>query len=114
MRSVELKGRQYLRARKKVTGDEAIMSSEVKKWIYNIQTSITAEDFKTGVEKFQVIKDLIVNKKMQNYFYYPIRSWTLENFLEHINKFYWEDSIIISRIAKKEVKKALRILKSPT
>lgn len=31
MRSVELKGRQYLRARKEVTGDEAIMSSEVKK-----------------------------------------------------------------------------------
>ena len=113
MRSVELKGRQYLRAWNELIGDNSIMSTEVKKWIYNIQNSISAEEFKTRVEKFSVIKDLILKKKMQNYFYYPIWNRTLENFLEHINKFYWEDSVIISRIAKKdEIKKALRVLET--
>lgn len=112
MRSVELKGKQYLWAWNELIGDNAIMSSEVKKWIYNIQNSISAEDFKARVEKFATIKDLIVRKNKQKYFYYPIWEWTLENFLEHINKFYWEDSLIISRIANKENKnQALSILK---
>ena len=115
MRSAELKGKQYIRAWNELTWDSSIMSSEVKKGIYNIQNSITAEDFKLRAEKFTTIRDLIVRKKMQNYFYYPIWNWTLENFLEHINKFYWDDSIIISRIAKKEeVQKALRVLSTPS
>lgn len=112
MRSVELKGKQYLWAWNKLIGDNAIMSSEVKKWIYNIQNSISAEDFKARVEKFATIKDLIVKKNKQKYFYYPIWEWTLENFLEHINKFYWDDSLIISRIADKNQRnQALSILK---
>lgn len=112
MRSVELKGKQYLWAWNELVGDNAIMSSEVKKGIYNIQNSISAEDFKARVEKFATIKDLIVRKNKQKYFYYPIWEWTLDKFLEHINKFYWEDSLIISRIANKENKnQALSILK---
>ena len=112
MRSVELKGKQYLWAWNELIGDNAIMSSEVKKGIYNIQNSISAEDFKARVEKFATIKDLIVRKNKQKYFYYPIWEWTLDKFLEHINKFYWEDSLIISRIANKENKnQALSILK---
>lgn len=112
MRSVELKGKQYLWAWNELIGDNAIMSSEVKKWIYNIQNSISAEDFKARVEKFATIKDLIVRKNKQKYFYYPIWEWTLENFLEHINKFYWDDSLIISRIADKNQRnQALSILK---
>ena len=51
---------------------------------------------------------------MEKYFYYQIWNWTLEKFLEHINKFYWDDTLIISRLAKKEeVSKALRILETP-
>lgn len=112
MRSVEFKGKQYLWAWNELIGDNAIMSSEVKKWIYNIQNSISAEDFKARVEKFATIKDLIVKKNKQKYFYYPIWEWTLENFLEHINKFYWDDSLIISRIADKNQRnQALSILK---
>lgn len=112
MRSVELKGKQYLWAWNELIGDNAIMSSEVKKWIYNIQNSISAEDFKARVEKFATIKDLIVKKNKQKYFYYPIWEWTLENFLQNINKFYWEDSVIISRIADKNQRnQALSILK---
>lgn len=115
MRSVELKGKQYLWAWNELTWDSSVMSSDVKKWIYNIQTSITADDFKARVEKFAVIKDLIVRKNMQNYFYYRIWDWTLEDFLGNINKFYWEDSLIISRLAKKEeIKKALRVLEVQT
>ena len=115
MRSVELKGKQYLWAWNELTWDSSVMSSDVKKWIYNIQNSITADDFKARVEKFAVIKDLIVRKSMQNYFYYRIWDWTLEDFLGNINKFYWEDSLIVSRLAKKEeVKKALRVLEVQT
>lgn len=115
MRSVELKGKQYLWAWNELTWDSSVMSSDVKKWIYNIQNSITADDFKARVEKFAVIKDLIVRKSMQNYFYYRIWDWTLEDFLGNINKFYWEDSLIVSRLAKKEeVKKALRALEVQT
>ena len=87
MRSVELKGKQYL-------------------WAWN-----ELKDFKARVEKFATIKDLIVRKNKQKYFYYPIWEWTLENFLQNINKFYWEDSLIISRIANKENRnQALSIL----
>lgn len=112
MRSVELKGRQYIRAWNEITGDNAIMSSEVKKWIYNIQNSISVDEFKARVEKFAVIRDLIVNRRKEKCFYFQIWNWTLENFLENINKFYGKDSLIISRIANKtELNQALSILK---
>lgn len=115
MRSVELKGRQYIRAWNEITGDNAIMSSEVKKWIYNIQNSISVDEFKARVEKFAVIRDLIVNRKKEKCFYFQIWNWTLENFLENINKFYGKDSLIISRIANKtELNQALSILKVQT
>jgi len=115
MRSVELKGRQYIRAWNEITGDNAIMSSEVKKWIYNIQNSISVDEFKARVEKFAVIRDLIVNRRKEKCFYFQIWNWTLENFLENINKFYGKDSLIISRIANKtELNQALSILKVQT
>lgn len=115
MRSVELKWRQYIRAWNEITGDNAIMSSEVKKWIYNIQNSISVDEFKARVEKFAVIRDLIVNRKKEKCFYFQIWNWTLENFLENINKFYGKDSLIISRIANKtELNQALSILKVQT
>jgi hypothetical protein len=112
---VELKGRQYIRAWNEITGDNAIMSSEVKKWIYNIQNSISVDEFKARVEKFAVIRDLIVNRRKEKCFYFQIWNWTLENFLENINKFYGKDSLIISRIANKtELNQALSILKVQT
>ena len=76
-----------------------------------IQNSLTLDQFKSNVERFTAIKSLILKKQIQNYFYYPIWSRTLENFLTHINKFFWDDAIIITRLAKKEsLKKALRVL----
>ena len=113
MRSVEFIGKLYLQAWNDVIGDCAIMSDGVKKWIYNIQASMSAEDFKARVEKFKNIRDLIVDKKAQKYFYYPIRTRTLEEFMKNINKFYWDNSLVISRIYNKDHKnEALRVLET--
>lgn len=113
MRSVEFIGKLYLKAWNDVIWDCAIMSDGVKKWIYNIQASMSAEDFKARVEKFKNIRDLIVDKKAQKYFYYPIRTRTLEEFLTNINKFYWDNSLVISRIYNKDHKnEALRVLET--
>ena len=89
------------------------MNSELKKGIYDIR-SVAIEDFSSRVEKFVAIKDLIVRKKAEKYFFFPIWDWTLQDFLKHVNKFYGEDSVILSRLARAEEKqKAVRILNSP-
>ena len=88
------------------------MNSELKKGIYDIR-SVAIEDFSSRVEKFVAIKDLIVRKKAEKYFFFPIWDWTLQDFLKHVNKFYGEDSVILSRLARAEEKqKAVRILNS--
>jgi hypothetical protein len=88
------------------------MNSELKKGIYDIR-SVAVEDFSSRVEKFVAIKDLIVRKKAEKYFFFPIWDWTLQDFLKHVNKFYGEDSVILSRLARAEEKqKAVRILNS--
>ena len=89
------------------------MNSELKKGIYDIR-SVAIEDFSSRVEKFVAIKDLIVMKKAEKYFFFPIWDWTLQDFLKHVNKFYGEDSVILSRLARAEEKqKAVRILHQP-
>ena len=89
------------------------MNSELKKRIYDIR-SVAVEDFSSRVEKFVAIKDLIVMKKAEKYFFFPIWDWTLQDFLRHVNKFYGEDSVILSRLARAEEKqKAVRISHQP-
>ena len=113
MRDTEIRGKFYISVWNEKTWSSEIMNSELKKGIYDIR-SVAIEDFSSRVEKFVAIKDLIVKKKAEKYFYFPVRDWTLQEFLKNINKFYGEDSVILSRLARAEEKqKAVRILNSP-
>ena len=113
MRDTEIRGKFYISVWNEKTWSSEIMNSELKKGIYDIR-SVAVEDFSSRVEKFVAIKDLIVMKKAEKYFFFPIWDWTLQDFLRHVNKFYGEDSVILSRLARAEEKqKAVRILNSP-
>lgn len=113
MRDTEIRGKFYISVWNEKTWSSEIMNSELKKGIYDIR-SVAVEDFSSRVEKFVAIKDLIVRKKAEKYFFFPIWDWTLQDFLKHVNKFYGEDSVILSRLARAEEKqKAVRILNSP-
>lgn len=113
MRDTEIRGKFYISVWNEKTWSSEIMNSELKKGIYDIR-SVAIEDFSSRVEKFVAIKDLIVRKKAEKYFFFPIWDWTLQDFLKHVNKFYGEDSVILSRLARAEEKqKAVRILNSP-
>jgi len=110
MRDTEIRGKFYISVWNEKTWSSEIMNSELKKGIYDIR-SVAVEDFSSRVEKFVAIKDLIVRKKAEKYFFFPIWDWTLQDFLKHVNKFYGEDSVILSRLARAEEKqKAVRIL----
>ena len=112
MRDTEIRGKFYISVWNEKTWSSEIMNSELKKGIYDIR-SVAVEDFSSRVEKFVAIKDLIVRKKAEKYFFFPIWDWTLQDFLKHVNKFYGEDSVILSRLARAEEKqKAVRILNS--
>ena len=112
MRDTEIRGKFYISVWNEKTWSSEIMNSELKKGIYDIR-SVAIEDFSSRVEKFVAIKDLIVMKKAEKYFFFPIWDWTLQDFLKHVNKFYGEDSVILSRLARAEEKqKAVRILNS--
>lgn len=112
MRDTEIRGKFYISVWNEKTWSSEIMNSELKKGIYDIR-SVAIEDFSSRVEKFVAIKDLIVRKKAEKYFFFPIWDWTLQDFLKHVNKFYGEDSVILSRLARAEEKqKAVRILNS--
>lgn len=113
MRDTEIRGKFYISVWNEKTWSSEIMNSELKKGIYDIR-SVAVEDFSSRVEKFVAIKDLIVMKKAEKYFFFPVWDWTLQDFLKHVNKFYGEDSVILSRLARAEEKqKAVRILNSP-
>ena len=113
MRDTEIRGKFYISVWNEKTWSSEIMNSELKKGIYDIR-SVAIEDFSSRVEKFVAIKDLIVMKKAEKYFFFPIWDWTLQDFLKHVNKFYGEDSVILSRLARAEEKqKAVRILHQP-
>ena len=112
MRDTEIRGKFYISVWNEKTWSSEIMNSELKKGIYDIR-SVAIEDFSSRVEKFVAIKDLIVRKKAEKYFFFPIWDWTLQDFLKHVNKFYGEDSVILSRLARAEEKqKAVRVLNS--
>ena len=77
------------------------MNEELKKSIYNIQ-SIPLSTFEERVTKYQSLCDRIQSTHTEKLFYYPIWEWDLLKFISKINLFYWDDSIIISKIAHKD------------
>lgn len=98
MRNVEIRGKQLISKRNSITHKEEIMNEELKKSLYNLQ-SIPISTFEERVTKYQSICDKIKETKSEKLFYYQIRERDLLKFISKINRFYWEDSIIISKIA---------------
>lgn len=101
MRNVEIRWKQLINKWNSITHREEFMNEELKKALYNLQ-SIPISTFEERVTKYQSLCDRIKENKAEKLFYYPIREWDLLKFISKINLFYWDDSIIISKIAHKD------------
>lgn len=101
MRNVEIRWKQLINKWNSITHRKEFMNEELKKALYNLQ-SIPISTFEERVTKYQSLCDRIRENKAEKLFYYPIREWDLLKFISKINLFYWDDSIIISKIAHKD------------
>ena len=114
MRDSEKRGSVYLSHWNKITGRKDFLTEEIKKQLFNF-SDLSLEEFKARAEKFEVIKSLILAKKMEKYFFSRIRERDFGQFLAKFNDFGGTDEEIVSKLAIfTEVKKALRILTSPS
>ena len=110
MRNVERWGQQLINAWNSITQNQEVMNEELKKSIYNLW-SIPISTFEERVKKYQEICDMIKEKKLEKFFYYTIWERDLVKFISKINWFYGENSIIIWKIAHKELKdRAVKVL----
>ena len=113
MRDAEKRGSVYLSSRNKITGRNDFLTEEIKKKLFNF-SNLSLQDFALRAEKFEVIKSLILAKKMEKYFFSRIRERDFGQFLAKFNDFWGTDEEIVSKLAIfTEIKKALRILATP-
>ena len=113
MMDAEKRGSVYLSTRNKITGRNDFLTEEIKKKLFNF-SNLSLQDFALRAEKFEVIKSLILAKKMEKYFFSRIRERDFGQFLAKFNDFWGTDEEIVSKLAIfTEVKKALRILATP-
>ena len=113
MRDAEKRGSVYLSTRNKITGRNDFLTEEIKKKLFNF-SNLSLQDFALRAEKFEVIKSLILAKKMEKYFFSRIRERDFGQFLAKFNDFGGTDEEIVSKLAIfTEIKKALRILATP-
>ena len=101
MRNVEIRWKQLINKWNSITHREEFMNEELKKALYNLQ-SIPISTFEERATKYQSLCDRIKENKAEKLFYYPIWERDLLKFISKINLFYWDDSIIISKIAHKD------------
>ena len=113
MRDAEKRGSVYLLTWNKITGRNDFLTEEIKKKLFNF-SNLSLQDFALRAEKFEVIKSLILAKKMEKYFFSRIRERDFGQFLAKFNDFWGTDEEIVSKLTIfTEVKKALRILATP-
>ena len=113
MRDAEKRGSVYLSTRNKITSRNDFLTEEIKKKLFNF-SNLSLQDFALRAEKFEVIKSLILAKKMEKYFFSRIRERDFGQFLAKFNDFWGTDEEIVSKLAIfTEIKKALRILATP-
>ena len=113
MRDAEKRGSVYLSTWNKITGRNDFLTEEIKKKLFNF-SNLSLQDFALRAEKFEVIKSLILAKKMEKYFFSRIRERDFGQFLTKFNDFGGTDEEIVSKLAIfTEIKKALRILATP-
>ena len=114
MRDAEKRGIYRLTIWNTTTGRQDFLTAEMKKQ-FVLLNSVSVEEFKSRAEKFEAIKTLILAKKMEKYFFSRIRERDFGQFLAKFNDFGGTDEEIVSKLAIfTEVKKALRILTSPS
>ena len=114
MRDAEKRGSVYLSHWNEITGRNDFLTEEIKKQLFNF-SDLSLEEFKARAEKFEVIKSLILAKKMEKYFFSKIWERDFGQFLAKFNDFWGTDEEIVSKLAIfTEVKKALRILANPS
>ena len=68
MRDAEKRGTVYLSTWNKITGRNDFLTEEIKKKLFNF-SNLSLQDFALRAEKFEVIKSLILAKKMEKYFF---------------------------------------------
>ena len=113
MRDAEKRGSVYLSTWNKITSRNDFLTEEIKKKLFNF-SNLSLQDFALRAEKFEVIKSLILAKKMEKYFFSRIRERDFGQFLAKFNDFWGTDEEIVSKLAIfTEIKKALRILATP-
>ena len=113
MRDAEKRGSVYLSHWNEITGRNDFLTEEIKKKLFNF-SNLSLQDFALRAEKFEVIKSLILAKKMEKYFFSRIRERDFGQFLTKFNDFGGTDEEIVSKLAIfTEIKKALRILATP-
>ena len=114
MRDAEKRWSVYLSHWNEITGRKDFLTEEIKKQLFNF-SDLSLEEFKARAEKFEVIKSLILAKKMEKYFFSKIWERDFGQFLAKFNDFWGTDEEIVSKLAIfTEVKKALRILANPS
>ena len=114
MRDAEKRWSVYLSHWNAITGRKDFFTEEIKKQLFNF-SDLSLEEFKARAEKFEVIKSLILAKKMEKYFFSKIWERDFGQFLAKFNDFWGTDEEIVSKLAIfTEVKKALRILANPS
>jgi hypothetical protein len=68
---------------------------------------VSIADFTSRVETYKNVVDLIKEKSLHRYLYYPVRNYDLLQFIKKINWFCIPTNEIIRKIARKEDLKAL-------
>ena len=97
----------FLETRNKEIGSNEILVPSLKKGIESLLSSAPLEEFTDRIIRFAKLRSIVIEKKLEEYFYYPICSWRLEEFLKHINKIQGESISILEQFVRYENRTAV-------
>lgn len=91
----------------KEIGSNEILVPSLKKGIESLLSSAPLEELTDRIIRFAKLRSIVIEKKLEDYFYYPICSWRLEEFLKHINKIQGESISILEQFVRYENRTAV-------
>lgn len=97
----------FLETWNKEIGSNEILVPSLKKGIESLLSSAPLEEFTDRIIRFAKLRSIVIEKKLEDYFYYPICSWGLEEFIKHINKIQGESMSILAQFVKYENRAAV-------
>lgn len=97
----------FLETWNKEIGSNEILVPSLKKWIESLLSSAPLEEFTDRIIRFAKLRSVVIEKKLEEYFYYPICSRWLEEFLKHINKIQGESISILEQFVRYENRTAV-------